>query len=231
VFTPSGRTKAVTPRALESSELPGIVEQFRHGADTAKAAGFDGVELHGANGYLLDQFLRDGSNQRDDAYGGSVENRARLPLEVTEAVVSVWGPERVGYRVSPTGLIHSMSDSNPLQTFTYLARELSALKLGYLHVLEAISGDVAAPPDKRIAPALRRAFPGTLIVNGGYDRASAAAAIDGGDADLVAFGVPFLANPDLPTRLLYRAPLNQPDSATFYAGDERGYTDYPALAA
>jgi N-ethylmaleimide reductase len=231
VFTSKGQTRMVTPRALEIGELPGIVDQFRHGAEMAKQAGFDGVEIHGANGYLLDQFLRDGSNHRTDAYGGTISNRARLPLEVTEAVVDVWGPGRVGYRVSPTGSIHSMSDSIPLETFTYIAGQLSALGLAYLHVMEPIAGASATAADARIAPALRKAFTGPLIVNGGYDADTAASAFARGDADLVAFGVPFLANPDLPKRLRTGAPLNSPDFTTFYSGEEKGYTDYPALAA
>jgi N-ethylmaleimide reductase len=231
VYTPNGPSKTVTPRALELSELPGIVEQFRHGAEMAKEAGFDGVEIHGANGYLLDQFLRDGSNHRTDAYGGSIENRARLPLEVAEAVISVWGPARVGYRVSPTAEIHGMTDSDPARTFTYLAEKLAALKMGYLHIMEPLSGAAAPSAAKRVTPALRAAFQGPLIVNGGYDGAAAAAAIARAEADLVAFGVPFLANPDLPQRLRRGAPLNAPDTATFYMGEEKGYTDYPALAA
>jgi N-ethylmaleimide reductase len=154
VFTSTGPTKMVAPRALETGELPGIVEQFRQAAEVARAAGFDGVEIHGANGYLLDQFLRDGSNRRTDAHGGSVGNRARLPLEVTEAVAGVWGPGRVGYRVSPNFSMQSMSDSNPVETFSYLAREFSALKLGYLHVMEP---SLARWP-RQARPAWRRRF-------------------------------------------------------------------------
>ncbi|HEY0439141.1 MAG TPA: alkene reductase [Xanthobacteraceae bacterium] len=229
VFTSKGPTKMVTPRALETSEIPGIVEQFRHGASVANAAGFDGVEIHGANGYLLDQFLRDGSNRRGDAYGGSLHNRTRLPLQVTEAVMDVWGPGRVGYRVSPNFSGQSMSDSSPVETFSYLARELAALKLGYLHVMEPVAGQMATPAAARIAPVLRRVFGGTLMVNGGYDAATASAAIGRGETDLVAFGVPFLANPDLPHRFRAGAPLNAPDFATFYTGEEKGYTDYPVL--
>jgi N-ethylmaleimide reductase len=224
VFTFQGPKKMVTPRALELSEIPGIVEQFRRGAENAMAAGFHGVEIHGANGYLLDQFTRDGTNRRADRYGGNIENRVRLPLEVTQAVVSVWGKERVGYRISPTGAFNSMSDSNPRATFSHLTRELSTLGIGYLHVV-----DPANAAD-RVAPALRKLFNGTFIVNGGYDSASADAAIANGEADLVAFGVPFLANPDLPLRFQTGATLNAPDQATFYTGEAKGYTDYPALA-
>jgi N-ethylmaleimide reductase len=224
VYTEQGLKKMVAPRALEASELPGIVEQFRKGAENAKAAGFDGVELHGANGYLLDQFTRDGTNHRADAYGGSIENRTRFPLEVTKAVIDVWGKERVGYRVSPTGPYNSMSDSDPRTTFSYLTERLNDLGIGYLHVVDPAKGE------NRVAPALRELFDGTFIINGGYDEASGNAAIANGEADLVAFGVPFLANPDLPFRFGKKAKLNAADPATFYAGEDKGYTDYPALA-
>jgi N-ethylmaleimide reductase len=230
-FTTRGRTKLVTPRALETSEIPGIVAQFRTAAENAKAAGFDGVELHGANGYLLDQFLRDGSNRRTDAYGGSLRNRARLALEVTEAVIGVWGPRRVGYKLSPYFSGYSMSDSNPIETFSFIAAELSRRGLLYLHVAEPVAGPAAAPAGTmRATPILRETFDGTLIVNGGYDARSGAAAIARGEADLVAYGVPFLANPDLPARYSRNAGLNAPDQATFYAGEDKGYVDYPALA-
>lgn len=230
-FTTRGRTKLVTPRALETAELPGIVAQFRTAAENAKAAGFDGVELHGANGYLLDQFLRDGANRRTDAYGGSIENRVRFPLEVVDAVVGVWGPQRVGYKLSPYFSGYSMSDSNPLETFSFIAAELSKRGLLYLHVSEAVAGPMAAPAGtRRATPILRDAFDGALIANGGYDAHSGHAAIARGEADLVAFGVPFLANPDLPARYRKNAELNLPDQATFYAGEEKGYIDYPALS-
>ncbi|MBZ0138509.1 MAG: alkene reductase [Pseudorhodoplanes sp.] len=223
VFTAQGPKPMVTPRALDLPEIPGIVAQFRRSAEHAKAAGFDGVELHGANGYLLDQFTRDGTNRRTDAYGGSLANRVRLPLEVTQAVIDVWGKDRVGYRISPTGSFNVMSDSDPRATFSYLTQRLSELGIGYLHVTDPVTGPV------RLAPELRRLFKGTFIVNGGYDAASARAAIRNGEADLVAFGTAFLANPDLPARIRTGAPLNTPDPSTFYAGEARGYTDYPAL--
>jgi N-ethylmaleimide reductase len=225
VFTAKGLQPMVTPRALTIAELPGIVEQYRKGAENAKAAGFDGVEIHGANGYLLDQFLRDGANKRTDAYGGSVENRARLPLEVTKAVIDVWGADRVGYRVSPNGVFNSMSDSNPAETFSYLAEQLGRLGIVYLHAVDPI-----ADGDKRLSPLLRKKFARTLIVNGGFGADTAAAAIRDGGADLVAIGVPFIANPDLPQRYRTGAALNAPDTGTFYAGEEKGFTDYPALA-
>jgi N-ethylmaleimide reductase len=224
VFTAQGPKAMVTPRALDLAELPGIVAQFRAGAENAKKAGFDGVEIHGANGYLLDQFTRDGTNNRTDAYGGSVENRVRLPLEVLDAVVDVWGPARVGYRISPNGTYNSMADSDPLRTFSHLAEALDRRGVAYLHVV-----DPAADGAKRVSPALRRIFDGTYIVNGGFDLASANAAIARGEADLVAFGVPFLANPDLPERFRAGAALNLPDAPTFYAGEAKGYIDYPRL--
>lgn len=224
VFTAKGLQPMMTPRALELAELPGIVEQFRRGAENAKAAGFDGVELHGANGYLLDQFLRDGTNKRTDAYGGSVENRARLPLEVTRAVIGIWGADRVGYRISPNGAFNSMSDSNRVETFSYFTEQLSRLGIVYLHVVDPLADGA-----KRMSPLLRTKFDRTYIVNGGFDAESASGAIRSGEADLVAIGVPFIANPDLPRRYRTRAPLNAPDQATFYAGEEKGFTDYPAL--
>ena len=223
VFTARGRQPTVTPRALDIAELPGIVEQFRRAAENARAADFDGVELHGANGYLLDQFLRDGSNRRTDAYGGAVKNRARLPLEVTEAVIDVWGPDRVGYRMSPRNALHSMSDSNPVATFSYLTEQLNRLGIGYVHVLDPLAG-----AEKRVSGVLRGKFGRTFIVNGGFDADTADAAISSGEADLVSFGTPFIANPDLPQRYRTGAPLAAPDPATIYAGEEKGFTDYPA---
>jgi N-ethylmaleimide reductase len=225
VFTAQGPKPMVAPRALALSEIPGIVEQFRAGAENAKRAGFDGVELHGANGYLLDQFTRDGTNQRSDAYGGAIENRVRLPLEVTDTVIAVWGPNRVGYRISPNGAFNSMSDSDPVHTFSYVAEQLSRRGIAYLHVVDPLADGA-----KRISPVLRKKFDGTYVVNGGFDVAAANSAIRAGDADLVAFGVPFLANPDLPERFRRGAALNRPDQATFYTGEEKGYVDYPALA-
>jgi N-ethylmaleimide reductase len=225
VFTANGLQPTVTPRALDIAELPGIVDQFRRAAENARAAGFDGVELHGANGYLLDQFLRDGTNRRTDAYGGGVENRARLPLEVTKAVIDVWGANRVGYRISPNGAFNSMSDSNPTETFTYLTEQLGKLGIVYLHVVDPLADGA-----KRVSGLLRKKFERTYIVNGGFDAASANAAIGGGQADLVAFGVPFIANPDLPQRYRIKAALNAPDQGTFYAGEEKGFIDYPVMA-
>jgi N-ethylmaleimide reductase len=229
-FTVNGRQKLEAPRALTLAELPGVIEQFRRAAVNAKEAGFDGVELHGANGYLLDQFLRDGANHRTDAYGGSVENRARLPLELLDAVISVWGPARVGYKISPYFSGLGMSDSAPLETFSYLAKELGSRRIAYLHVAEAVAGPAVAPAGTaRATPILRRLFGGPVIANGGYDLQSATAAIISSEADLVAFGVPFLANPDLPERWRRGAPLNAPRVDLFYTGEEKGYVDYPTL--
>jgi N-ethylmaleimide reductase len=231
VYTHEGRKPMVTPRALDLAEIPSIVEQFRQGAERAKEAGFDGVELHGANGYLLDQFLRDGTNHRSDAYGGSIAKRARLPLEVTEAVVGVWGPHRVGYKVSPHSTFNDMSDSDPHTTFTHLAKELGSLGLAYLSVSEDISGPSVVPIHRRVTPHLRTAFPRTLMVNAGYDARSGNAAIASAAADLVAYAALFLANPDLPRRFKDGAPLNVPNAATFYTGEHLGYIDYPFLDA
>lgn len=224
VYTQHGLKKTVTPYALSLAEIPGVVAQFRKGADNAKAAGFDGVEIHGANGYLLDQFTRDGTNKRTDAYGGSIENRARFPLEVVDAVVGVWGKERVGYRISPNGAFNSMSDSDPVTTFSYLAEQLSRRGIGYLHAVDPLADGA-----NRISPLLRGIFKGTYIVNGGFDADSAEDALERKAADLVAFGVPFLANPDLPVRYRKKAALNIPDQNTFYQGEAKGFTDYPAL--
>lgn len=230
VHTPSGKKPIPVPRALETNEIPDIVRQFRQAAENAKTAGFDGVEIHGANGYLLDQFLRSGSNTRTDEYGGSLENRARLPLEVAKAVIEVWGGNRVGYRISPHNTGHSMSDANPRETFSYLARELNKIGMGYLHLIEPIGGRMGfVPPKTRLGPTLRKIFERTLILNGGYDLQSGNEAIASGEADLISFGVPFLANPDLPKRFRQNAPLNESDVATFYVGGEKGYTDYPTL--
>jgi len=229
IHTPSGKKKIEVPRALELDEIPGIINQFKSGAMNAKAAGFDGVEIHGANGYLLDQFLRDGSNSRTDHYGGNLENRARLPLEVARSVVDAFGSERVGYRISPHFQKYSMSDSNPLETFSYLARELNKLKLGYLHMIERVREPHIVPPDERFASIIRGIFDGSFILNGGYDAAKGNEAILKGEADLISYGSLFLANPDLPERFKKNAPLNSPDIKTYYAVEEKGYTDYPTL--
>ena len=219
------------PRALETHEIAGIVEDYRQAAENAKTAGFDGVEIHGANGYLIDQFLRDGSNKRTDRYGGSVENRARFLVEVTEAVVGVWGPERVGVRLSPNGAFNSMHDSNPRAIFGHVAKELQRLNLAYLHFVRAMpSDDVPGGPID--ADFFRPLFKNAIISAGGFtDKAQAEAALKGGNADLAAFATLFISNPDLPARFKQNAPLTPADRATFYGGDAKGYTDYPTLEA
>jgi 2,4-dienoyl-CoA reductase-like NADH-dependent reductase (Old Yellow Enzyme family) len=214
----------VTPRALERAELPGIVEAFRRGAENAKRAGFDGVEIHGANGYLLDQFLQDSSNRRTDEYGGSIENRARLPLEVTNAVVGVWGADRVGYHLAPRGDAHGVGDSNLAATFGYLATELGKRKLAFLCAREGLA-------EPRLGPALKRAFGGVFVANQGFTAAEAEAEIAAGRADAMAWGKLFIANPDLPRRFREGAALNAPVPETFYGAGAAGYTDYPVLAA
>ncbi len=230
IHTPYGKKIIPVPRALGLTEIPKIVQEFQGGATYAKEAGFDGVEIHGANGYLLDQFLRDGSNHRTDRYGGSLDNRARLPVEITEAVVAVWGAKKVGYRISPHFNLHAISDTHPRETFGHLADRLSKLGIAYIHLVEPVGGKLGAiSPDAQMAPFIRKKFDGALILNGGYDKDSATRAIEDGLADLVAFGTPFLANPDLPERFRNDAPLNREDPSTFYTGEEKGYTDYPAL--
>jgi 2,4-dienoyl-CoA reductase-like NADH-dependent reductase (Old Yellow Enzyme family) len=215
-------TPYVTPRALRRDELAGIVEQFRHGARNAMTAGFDGVEIHGANGYLLDQFLQDCSNQRTDDYGGSIANRARLLLEVTDACISVWGADRVGMHLAPRGDAHDMGDSDPLATFGHVAEELGRRRIAFIAARER-SGP------GRIGPELKRRFGGTYVANEGFDLASGNAILAAGEADAVAYGKLFIANPDLPQRFALGAPLNAPIPQTFYAPGAAGYTDYPAL--
>lgn len=212
----------VTPRALGLEEIPGIIEAYRKGAENARIAGFDGVEIHGANGYLLDQFLQDKTNHRTDAYGGPVENRARLMLEVTDAVISVWGNDRVGMHLAPRGDSHDMGDSNPLATFSYVAHELGKRRIAFICARESLGPN-------RIGPKLKAAFGGSFIANEQFTRDTANQVLAAGEADAVAFGVPFLANPDLPERFRLNAPLNQPDTSTFYAPGAKGYTDYPFL--
>ena len=212
----------VTPRALKLEEIPGVVAAYRQGAENAQLAGFDGVEIHGANGYLLDQFLQDKTNHRQDEYGGPVENRARLMLEVTEAVISVWGNNRVGMHLAPRGDSHDMGDSNPLATFGYVARELGKRRIAFICVRESLG-------ENRIGPQLKTTFGGSYIANERFTKATAEQVVAAGEADAVAFGVPFLANPDLPERFRRNAALNTPDQSTFYASGPRGYTDYPFM--
>jgi 2,4-dienoyl-CoA reductase-like NADH-dependent reductase (Old Yellow Enzyme family) len=212
----------VAPRALKTEEIAGVVEAYRRGAENAKAAGFDGVEIHGANGYLIDQFLQDSTNKRDDGYGGSIENRARLLLEVTDAVVSVWGPGRVGMHLAPRADAHDMGDSNLPATFGYVARELGKRRIAFICARESTK----AP---RLGPELKAAFDGVYVANEGFTREEAEAVVGAGEADAVAFGKLFLANPDLPRRFALGAELNRWNADTFYSDGPAGYTDYPAL--
>jgi N-ethylmaleimide reductase len=228
--TPRGWQQPSPHRALDIREIPGIVEDYRKAAERANAAAFDGVELHAGNGYLPDQFLQDGINKRTDMYGGSIENRSRFLLQVVEALVSVWGGNRVAVRIAPSGTWNGVSDSNPIALFDYLAKQLNRFGLAYLHVIEPrIKGNVLiAEGQGYIATTrLRKVFAGTIIAAGGFEPNTAEAAVRDGDADLVAFGRHFVANPDLPKRIRLGLPLNAYDRETFYTFDARGYTDYP----
>jgi N-ethylmaleimide reductase len=223
--TPAGPRPFPVPRPLDPEEIPALVAEFAEAADNARRAGFDGVEIHGANGFLIDQFLRDAANLRSDSYGGAIENRARFLLQIVDAVSGVFGAERVGVRLSPHAKADGMADSTPCETFEYAARQLGARGVAYLHLIEPV-GTVES---EQLAPVLRRVFSGALILCGGFDGASARAALDASRADLIAFGVGFIANPDLVERLRLAAPWNQPDPSTFYSGGDRGYIDYPSL--
>jgi N-ethylmaleimide reductase len=226
VRTPEGKQPYVVPHELRTDEIPGIIAGFRKAAENALAAGFDGVEVHGANGYLLDEFLRDGANKRTDQYGGSVENRTRLLIEVLEAVSAVFGSKRVGLRISPLNSYNNMLDSDPIGLSTWLAQRLNALDLAYLHVMR---GDFFGQQQGDLLTPIRAAYKGVLIANMGYTAAEATQAIAEGKVDAVAFGSSFLANPDLPARIKAGAPLNQPNPSTFYTPGPEGYTDYPTL--
>lgn len=212
----------MTPRALELGEIPAVVEAFRRGAENARAAGFDGVEIHGANGYLLDQFLQDSTNQRTDAYGGPIENRARLMLEVADACIGVWGAGRVGMHLAPRADAHSMGDSNREATFTYVARELGTRRLAFICARESLG-------EGRIGPALKNAFGGVYVANEGMTQMSAEKVLAEREADAVAFGKLFIANPDLPRRIKEGAPLNAARPELFYSAGAEGYTDYPSI--
>ena len=227
-FTFNGLVDYVEPRALDASELPGIVADYVQASKNAMKAGFDGVEIHSANGYLLDQFLRDGSNKRSDIYGGSIENRARLLMEVTKAVVEAIGSDKVGLRLSPVNPFNDMKDSDPQAVFNYVTAQLNQFNLAYLHVVEGgiHGGGVADPFD---FDAMRKLCKSPYMANLSYDKARGNAAIANGHADAVAYGVPFMANPNLVERFRQDAPLNEADSTSFYGGTEKGYTDYPTL--
>jgi N-ethylmaleimide reductase len=231
---PAGKVTLDKPRALETDEIPQIVEQFRQGAKNAMQAGFDGVELHGAFGYLIDQFLQDGSNQRTDRYGGSVENRARFLLEVVKAVCEVWGSDRVGIKLSPSNTFYGMHDSNSLEIFSYTLAQLTPFKLAYVHLMEPSEDDLKT--DDVINPVIstfRPFYSGVIITNGGYDKSKGSQILETGQADFVSFGRLFIANPDLPERFALDAPLNDLNFATIYSKSDRnleqGYTDYPVL--
>ena len=227
-FTFNGLVDYVEPRALDASELPGIVADYVQASKNAIKAGFDGVEIHSANGYLLDQFLRDGSNKRSDIYGGSIENRARFLMEVTKAVVDAIGSDKVGLRLSPVNPFNDMKDSNPQAVFNYVTEQLNQFKLAYLHVVEGgIHGGGVA--DAFDFDAMRKLCKSPYMANLSYDKARGNAAIASGHADAVAYGVPFISNPDLVERFRQDAPLNEADSKSFYGGTEKGYTDYPTL--
>jgi len=227
-FTFNGLVDYVEPRALDASELPGIVADYVQASKNAIKAGFDGVEIHSANGYLLDQFLRDGSNKRSDIYGGSIENRARFLMEVTKAVVDATGSDKVGLRLSPVNPFNDMKDSNPQAVFNYVTEQLNQFNLAYLHVVEGgIHGGGVA--DAFDFDAMRKLCKSPYMANLSYDKVRGNAAIASGHADAVAYGVPFIANPDLVERFRQDAPLNEADSKSFYGGTEKGYTDYPTL--
>ena len=226
IVTPAGPRPFVMPRALDAPGIAATVQRFGDAARRARTARFDGVEIHAAQGYLIDQFLRDGTNRRTDPYGGSAERRTRFLLEVVRAVADAWAPERVGVQLSPTSPLNEMSDSDPVATFVHAAGALGRLGLAYLHVFEPVDPPPGEPP---VTPHLRSRFPGPFIANGGYTQAGAEAAIASGAADLVSFGRPFIANPDLPARFAAGTSLAAPDRTTFYDGDARGYTDYPPL--
>lgn len=228
IFLESGFTEVSEPRALTIEDIAGVVADYRTAAANARRAGFDGVEIHAANGYLLDQFQKDGANRRADAYGGPVENRARLTLEVVDAVLDVWDGSRVGVRLSPVTPVNDITDSAPETTFGHIVRQLDRRSVGYIHVIEGATGGPRdfAPFDYR---ALRRSFRGAYIANNGYTRELALQTLLTGDADLIAFGRSFIANPDLVERLRQGAALNEPDPETFYGGGEKGYNDYPTL--
>lgn len=230
IFTADGMKDFVTPRALETNEIPGIIEDYAQAARNAIKAGFDGVEIHGANGYLIDQFLKDGTNKRDDQYGGNLENRARFAIEVVEAVADAIGAEKTGIRFSPAGRNQGISDSNPKETFSYVLEKLNDFNLAFVHLMESMSdvSDLDNYPTE-VTKYFRDIYEGTIITNAGYDQKSGNKAIEEGTADLVAYARLFLANPDLPARFAANADLNEPDQSTFYGGDQKGYTDYPFM--
>lgn len=229
VYTFEGMKAYETPRALTSEEIKEIVKEYARGAKNAIEAGFDGVEIHGANGYLIDQFLRDGSNIREDEYGGSIENRSRFLFEVIKAVTAEIGADKTGLRLSPSGTFNDMTDSDPQKHFTYVCEQLNGCDLAYLHIVDALEGDIRHGANVVELSILRDAYKGVLITNGAYDKERGNATIKHYEADAVAYGVLFIANPDLPERFKTNAGFNEADPDTFYTQDEKGYTDYPAM--
>ncbi|MBV6631559.1 MAG: alkene reductase [Alphaproteobacteria bacterium] len=228
-FIETGMVDVSEPQAITVEEIKATVAEYRHAAELAKQAGFDAIEIHSANGYLIDQFIRDGSNKRTDEYGGPIENRIRFLKEVTEAVLEVWPADKVGFRLSPTGGFNDMSDSDPAATFSAVAKAMNAYGLAFLHMVEEFPGEESSAEDQAVNKAVREAWTGAYIANGGFDAAKADAAVASGAADAVAFGRPFISNPDLPKRIAKGASLTEPDQTTFYGGDGKCYTDYPTL--
>lgn len=229
IYTYEGMKEFVTPHPLSESEIKTVVQEYITGAKNAIEAGFDGVEIHGANGYLIDQFLRDGTNHRKDGYGGSIENRARFLFEIIEGISAAIGSEKTGLRLSPSGTFNDMKDSDPGKHFTYICEKLNAYNLAYLHIIDALEGDIRHGANVVELGVLRAAYKGVLIANGGYDKERGNAALKNGLADAVAYAALFLANPDLPERFRENAELNSPDTNTYYTQDEKGYLDYPCL--
>ena len=229
VYTFEGMQDYETPRALETREIKSIIQDYVQGAKNAIKAGFDGVEIHSANGYLLDQFLRDGTNKREDEYGGSIENRSRFLFEVIKAVTSAIGADKTGLRLSPSGTFNDMTDSDPQKHFAYVCEKLNDFGLAYVHVIDALEGDIRHGANVVELEILRDAYKGVLIVCGAYDKERGNTSIKNSQANAVAFGVLFIANPDLPERFKTDAPLNEADPSTFYTQDDKGYTDYPTL--
>lgn len=227
--TEKGRVDTPEPRAMTLEDVTRTMADYRHAAECAKRAGFDGVEVHGANGYLINQFLCDHSNRREDAYGGSVENRARFLMDVLDAVVDVWGADKVGLRLSPTGTFNDMADSNPRALYSYVIEQLNRYGLAYLHFVERFGDAALSQADEKLLVDLRQQWQGFYIANGDYDFHKGQRAIQSGHADAVAYGRPFIANPDLPERFAKGAALNEPDQNTFYGGGAEGYTDYPFM--
>lgn len=229
IYTPEGMKEYEVPKVLSEDEIKEIVKEYAKGAENSIEAGFDGVEIHGANGYLIDQFLRDGTNKREDKYGGNIENRSRFLFEIIDEIIKEIGADKTGLRLSPSGTFNEMSDSDPQKHFTYVCKKLSDYNLAYLHIIDALEGDIRHGANVVELSILREAYKGILITNGAYDKDRGNSTIETKQADAVAYGALFLANPDLPERFKQDSILNTPDGKTFYTQDEKGYIDYPAL--